>query len=176
MSYLNPLINLSRVVLDFIYPPLCLICKEVISEDSQNFKASVCSDCWNNLEIEEKPYCPECKVDLEFEGFHQCPVYLKIVYALGMFDENFQELIHNFKYKGKISLGKKLGHRLAEKLKKYDTSGYAYIIPVPLHKARKRERGFNQSEIVAESLGAELNLMVEKNILSRIKNTKDQTK
>ena len=95
---------------------------------------------------------------------------------MGVFDENFQEPIHHFKYKGKVSTGKSLGIRLAQELKKQNLSDVAYLIPVPLHKTRKRERGFNQSEIVAESLGAELSLTVEKNILSRIKNTKYQTK
>ena len=163
--------------MDFVYPPVCLICKEVIREEnSQNPRGSVCPVCWNGLEIEEKPYCSECKLDLDISQTHNCSTYLDRVYSLGVFDENFQALVHNFKYKNKISLGRILGQRLAEELKKYNIPDYAYIIPVPLHPARKRERGFNQSEIVAESLGAELNLKIEKNILSRIKNTRDQTK
>ena len=163
--------------MDFVYPPVCLICKEVIREEnSQNPRGSVCPVCWNSLEIEEKPYCSECKLDLDISQTHNCSTYLDRVYSLGMFDENFQEMIHHFKYKGKVSAGKSLGIRLAQELKKQSVSDVACLIPVPLHKARKRERGFNQSEIVAESLGAELNLKIEKNILSRIKNTRDQTK
>lgn len=177
MSYLSPIINLSRVVLDFVYPPICVICKEVIREEvPQNSKVLVCSDCWGNLEIKKKPFCPECKVEFESSQPHNCSGYLNKVYALGVFDENFQELIHQFKYKRKVSVGKRLGHRLAEEIQGHNVSDFTYLIPVPLHKARKRERGFNQSEILAESLGAELNLKVEKNILCRIKNTKDQTK
>ena len=177
MSYLSPIINLSRVVLDFVYPPVCLICKEVIREElSQNFKASVCSDCWDNLEIEEKQFCPECKVELENSQLHNCSAYLNKVYALGVFDENFQALIHQFKYKGKISVGKRLGQRLAEELRRQNLSDFIYLIPVPLHPARKRERGFNQSEILCEALARDLNLQFPQNILSRIKNTKDQTK
>jgi ComF family protein len=163
--------------LDFIYPPVCLICREVIREENpQNPRVAVCSDCWNALEVEEKPYCSECKLDLQFGQAHNCPAYLDRVYSLGMFDENFQEMIHHFKYKNKISLGKKLGQGLAEKLKEYNLVNYNHIIPVPLHKARKRERGFNQSEILAETLAKELNLLLQKEILFRIRNTKDQTK
>ena len=113
---------------------------------------------------------------MEINQLQHCSAYLDRVYALGVFDENFQELIHNFKYKGKISLGKKLGHRLAEELKGQNLSDFTYLIPVPLHKARKRERGFNQSEILAEALAQKLNLRLPQNILIRIKNTKDQTK
>lgn len=177
LNFFSPVTNLARVFLDFIYPPVCLICKAVIREEfPQNSKALVCSDCWCNLEIEEKSFCPECKVELESSQLHNCSAYLNKVYALGVFDENFQELIHQFKYKGKVSAGKSLGIRLAQELKKQRVTDVACLIPVPLHKARKRERGFNQSEIVAESLGTELDLKVEKDVLIRIKNTKDQTK
>ena len=177
MSYFTPIINLSRVVLDFVYPPVCLVCKEVIREEFlPESKALVCSCCWNNLEIEEKPFCPECKVELKISQLHDCSAYLNKVYALGVFDENFQALIHHFKYKGKISLGKRLGYRLAEELKGQNLSDFTYLIPVPLHKVRKRERGFNQSEILGEALAQKLNLRLPQNILIRIKNTKDQTK
>lgn len=177
----SPVLNLARTFLDFVYPPVCLICKEVIQEKnspefSSNLRPSVCSNCWVSLETCEKPYCPECKNELDNLQIDCCASHLKSVYALGIFDENFQELIHHFKYKGKISLGKSIGLRLAEELRKQDLSEIAYIIPVPLHKVRKRERGFNQSEILAEILGVELNLKVDKSVLSRIRNTKDQTK
>ncbi len=178
---LRPVLNLARVFLDFVYPPVCLICKEVTQDQDlpeffSKFKPSVCSNCWSSLEISEKPYCPECKTELTSLLEDCCSSQLKSVYALGIFDENFQELIHHFKYKGKISLGKAIGLRLADELKRQNPVEIACIIPVPLHKVRKRARGFNQSEILAEILGSELNLKVEKDILFRIKNTKDQTK
>jgi len=177
LNYLSPILNLSRVVLDFIYPPVCLICQEVIREEfSNDSRISVCYECWNNLETEEKPYCNECKIDLEISQTHKCLTYLDKVYSLGLFDENFQGLIHHFKYKNKISLGKRLGQRLAEELQKQNLSDFAYLIPVPLHKTRKRERGFNQSEILAQTLSSSLNLPLQKEILFRIRNTKDQTK
>lgn len=180
-GHLSPVLNLARIFLDFVYPPVCLICKEVIQENnltegSLNFRPAVCSNCWNALEIFEKPFCPECKTELPNLLQDCCSSYLKSVYALGIFDENFQEIIHHFKYKGKISLGKRIGLRLADQLKSEDLSQIAYIIPVPLHKVRKRERSFNQSQILAEILAQKLDLQVENKLLFRIKNTKDQTK
>ncbi len=181
LGKLGPVLNLARTFLDFIYPPVCLICKEVIleknsSDGSLNSKPLVCSNCWSELELFEKPFCPQCKTELPNLLQDCCSFYLKSVYSLGIFDENFQELIHSFKYKGRVSLGKKIGLRLAEELRKQGLSDIAYLIPVPLHKVRKRERGFNQSQILAEILGRNLNIAVEDKILFRIKNTKDQTK
>src|SRR3990170_5122645 len=100
-SYFNSLINLSRVFLDFVYPPVCLICKEVTKEEispefSSNLKPLVCINCWSSLEISGKPYCPECKAELANLLQDCCSSHLKSVYALGIFDENFQELIHHF--------------------------------------------------------------------------------
>ncbi len=177
----SPVLNLARTFLDFVYPPVCLICKEVIQETnspdgSSNSKPLVCSNCWSELELFEKPFCPQCKIELPNLQQNCCSFYLKSVYSLGIFDENFQELIHSFKYKGRVSLGKRIGLRLAEKLKSENLSEIGCIIPVPLHKVRKRERGFNQSQILAETLGRQLNLPVQNKIMFRIKNTKDQTK
>ena len=99
-----------------------------------------------------------------------------MVKSLGTFDDHYQVLIHNFKYKRKTSLGKRLGLRLGENLcsdQRFLDSDL--LMPVPLHPARKRERGFNQSEILAEMVSERINVPLAKGILRRIKNTKDQT-
>lgn len=49
------------------------------------------------------------------------------------------------------------------------------MIPVPLHRARKRERGFNQSEILAEGISQVLDRTTLNTVLKRKRNTKDQT-
>lgn len=97
--------------------------------------------------------------------------------ALGTFDDYFQKLIHGFKYQQKSSLGKRLGKALGEKLKEDKIAEkFDCLVPVPLHSARKRDRGFNQSEILALEMSEATNLPVLKKLLKRTKNTKDQTK
>ena len=54
-------------------------------------------------------------------------------------------------------------------------SGCDMVIPVPLHRARERERGFNQSEVLAEGTSRAMGTALTKGILKRRKNTKDQT-
>ena len=99
------------------------------------------------------------------------------VRSLGLFDDHYQKLIHAFKYQAKTSLGKRLGRILAEKLREDGIlPGFDCLIPVPLHPARKRERGFNQSELLADELSEVTHLPELKQLLKRIRNTKDQTK
>jgi ComF family protein len=73
--------------------------------------------------------------------------------AVGYYDATFLEAIHNFKYKGKIASGKTLGRLMAEyRYPTFNLSDFTLIMPVPLHSKRLRERGFNQSVILARQI------------------------
>ena len=88
-----------------------------------------------------------------------------------------QALIHNIKYSGfrkaGIYFGKLLGNRLHsdERINKFD-----YILPVPLHNAKLRERGYNQAYLIAQGLSETLNIKISENFLIRKKNTESQTR
>ena len=56
----------------------------------------------------------------------------------------------------------------------FELSDYNYLIPVPLHKSRYAERGFNQSEILARELGHLFDILIHLDNLVRVKNTKPQ--
>ena len=99
-----------------------------------------------------------------------------MVRSLGRFDDYYKELIHRFKYGKKIPLGRKLARRLGETINSnFHFLESDFLIPVPLHKSRYRERGFNQSEVVAEEISKITGVLVLKGVLKRKKNTKDQT-
>jgi ComF family protein len=99
-----------------------------------------------------------------------------MVRSLGRFDDYYRQLIHRFKYGKKIPLGRKLAQRLGETI--IGNSSFLesdFLVPVPLHRSRYRERGFNQSEVVAEEISKTTGVASLKNVLKRKKNTKDQT-
>ena len=172
----NPIFDLKNALIDFVLPPHCIICSRYLTPEEK----IVCDTCWENLEILPSFFCPDCQNFLDERSF-SCGicthnVTLSAVRSLGTFDDFYQKLIHGFKYQQKISLGQRLGRRLGEMLIKDKTvSRFDCLIPVPLHSARKRERGFNQSEILAEELSKFTELPLLKT-LKRIRNTKDQTK
>lgn len=169
-------------LLDFIYPQSCPLCKKPISQDAKG----VCENCWSILAVLPHSFCPYCKSFFEEEDLvlrHHC-VFLNrfeerrilAVRSLGTFDDCYKTLIHRFKYDRKIPLGKRLAQSLGEKIASdKNLSNCDLVIPVPLHRARKRERGFNQSEILAEGMSNVINVAVLKDVLKRKKNTKDQT-
>jgi ComF family protein len=98
------------------------------------------------------------------------------VRSLGTFDDHYQKLIHRFKYGKSLPLGRRLAERLGQVVS--ETAGFGdchLVIPVPLHRARHRERGFNQSDVLAQGISQATGVAFGKGILKRKKNTKDQT-
>jgi ComF family protein len=186
---LHSLLELKDDLLDFVYPQHCAICKKYLRREEKD----ICEVCWNSLVILTDPFCPYCKSFIK-KGDTECGFCksagefsedhnILLVRSLGRFDDYYKELIHRFKYGKKIPLGKSLGQRLGETINDdsvflksdFKTQNSCFLIPVPLHKSRYRERGFNQSEIVADGISKITGLSVLKNVLKRKKNTKDQT-
>lgn len=176
------LLDIKDDILDFVYPQSCPICQKHLDRDERQ----VCEGCWKSLAILPAPFCPYCKSLFEEEESlveHGCMYLSKpkdrrilAVTSLGTFDDYYQKLVHRFKYDKKIPLGKRLAARLGQTVACcIDFTSCDLVIPVPLHRARHRERGFNQSEILAEGISEETKIPLAKDILKRRKNTKDQT-
>lgn len=89
-----------------------------------------------------------------------------------------KELIHNFKYNHILELGPVLGEYLVKALKKNNKllTGDPLITAVPLHFWRRSQRGFNQSEILADYLSSRLDLPKNFKILRKIRLTSPQVK
>ena len=77
---------------------------------------------------------------------------------------------HNRRNYGKIFAGE-LAARYADQLRRWEAEE---IIPVPLHRSRRRKRGFNQAEILARELGAATGIPVRTDVLFRVKKTSPQ--
>jgi len=103
---------------------------------------------------------------------------IEAAYALYYFAKGgkVQNLMHHFKYKGVYRIGNLLGNIAGEQLMRTDAFANAdYIIPVPLHKSRLKQRGYNQSKCFADGLAQKLAAKVTENNLVRIKATETQT-
>ncbi|MDB5030917.1 phosphoribosyltransferase family protein [Mucilaginibacter sp.] len=149
----------------------------------------LCPACGTDLMANEKIICTDCLYNLPFTNFHLQPdnivaqqfwgkINLEAAYALYYFTKGgkVQNLMHHFKYKGMHQIGNLLGNIAGGQLsknKKFTTVDY--IIPVPLHKSRLKERGYNQSACFANGLASKLNTMVEDANLVRVKATQTQT-
>lgn len=82
-----------------------------------------------------------------------------------------QSLIHGLKYSGMMRLGRTLGAMAAESV----SSKCDYIVPVPLHRTRRAERGYNQAHVLATGLGQVLRTPIA-DVCTRIRPTPTQTR
>ena len=163
--------------------------KKVYQETLQSFidliLPRLCFSCRNYLSQHEKGICIECIVSLPFtdhfnysnNALHQqLSLQLSLEHAVALCYFNKEglvaNLIHQLKYKKQKHIGTLFGQWLGEAiLKSSNFSTLRGIIPVPLHSKRKRERGYNQSEIIASAVSEIIQKPVYTNYLKRIIDT-----
>jgi ComF family protein len=171
-AYLKPM-QLRSYLADFvslIFPQLCPACHASLVANEN----ILCTDCLYSLPFTNFHLQPDNIVAQQFWG--KLPV--EAAYALYYFNKGgkVQNLIHQFKYNGMHRIGNVLGNIAGKQLVKSPVFTTAdMIIPVPLHKSRLKERGYNQSACFADGLAQQLNAVVERNNLVRIAATKTQT-
>lgn len=166
---------------DLIYPPVCILCKRLISAEEKDI--SLCLSCQNTIEKNLPPFCQKCSRHLEesLNGdlCHQCtrtPYHFDRVWATTVYNKTLTRLIHRFKYQNKTVLRKIFSKLIFSFIKDYhiDLSTFDFIVPIPLHPTRLRERGFNQAQLLAESLANELPATLLINQLLRTHYTRNQ--
>jgi len=150
--------------LDIIFPPLCLRCKSYLKVNTDK-NHLLCRACFLNIPIYEiVAYNPGLTLaaisSYENEALRKLLYAFKYNHFLGV-DAAIHTLIK--RYLSGIDLAKNLPH---------DT----IIIPIPLHKKRMRQRGFNQAERISNILGSLLGFPILKNTLIRIKDTPPQAR
>lgn len=168
-----------KIIINYIYPRniTCIICDNPIKLTNSY---SLCKSCFKELRfiLEGCNKCgkPIIHRNLERESLIECnycfnkTFYFDKVISCIEYDDISKKLILDFKYKSKTYLCKYIAQLMKEKILLEDMK-YDYILFVPLHKKRIRERGFNQSEKIANKLGELLNIPVL-DCIDRVKNTK----
>ena len=154
------------------------------------FFPAVCAGCDSFLLSYENVICTECRhkipltnhhLSIENEAYNKFYGRLPVEFATAMcyFHKKgiVQEMIHKLKYSGQEDIGKAIGSWYSEdlkalaKIKKIDA-----IVPVPLHKKRLRERGYNQVATFGEALSEGLDVSFNQSLLVRNVYSKTQTK
>jgi ComF family protein len=165
---------LLKSLADFIYPPICYGCDTEVEE------GLVCEGCRLALFTHELAVCPKCHrpCTRTAETCGQCriPFSLSRVRALGLYVPPFDKLVQAFKYSGKTKVGELLGRALAVLVEQDEVLSAAdAVCPVPLHPARLRERGFNQSLLLAAAISMSTRIPLAE-FLVRARNTATQTR
>ena len=164
----------GRALADFAWPPHCLGCERPLRA-----AVAFCPACCRGLRRARGPQCRLCSAPLAQEGAcRNCvdwqPVFERAL-VLGDFSSSMQRAVHRLKFGGQAAVGRQLGRLLgrsfANELAEVDA-----LVPVPLHAARQRERGYNQSLLIALGITEVIDLPVQPRALIRCRATPAQAR
>ncbi len=159
----------GRALLDLFYPPRCPGCGRV--------GALFCEACQAQIEALPKPACIRCGHPAATETLcpecRQIPSNLDRIASSAIFDHPLRDAIHDLKYNNNRSIARPLGARMAAYWLEHRLSA-DLIVPVPLHRGRLAERGYNQAALLARVLGREVGVRVAEDTLERQRATQQQ--
>lgn len=160
----------------WIYPPYCLLC----SRPSRSGR-ELCDDCAHDLPW-NRHACPRCALPMPTEsGERICGQCLKSPPAWDsaqsplVYDWPLNQLLQRFKFHNDLATGRLLGELLADFLVSATDPKPDLLLPVPLHAARLRERGFNQAVELARPVSRRMRIVIERSLCVRRKNTAVQS-
>jgi ComF family protein len=174
---------------DLLVPPACLICRglpagAVPGPEGENQRpAGICSVCWAGFSVLPETRCAVCGRPFQtgLEGAWACadclisPPAFDRAAAGGLFNGSLRLAIHAFKYERVFGLARPLAGFMAERLAPpFYPPEADLILPVPLHRRRLRQRGFNQALLLARSLYAPWPERLHPDLLRRIRWTEPQ--
>ncbi|HZZ38951.1 MAG TPA: ComF family protein [Acidobacteriaceae bacterium] len=140
-----------------LFPSDCRVCGLPLARFSF---LPICQSCWNDLPVQHVPLCIRCGEALTFDapGELQCrpcrvsPPDFQVAVAHGAYRGTLRSLLHLLKYDALEPLAQPLGKLLAQRI--LEIPGLPenlVVVPVPLYRGKRRERGFNQAERLAHA-------------------------
>lgn len=145
---------------EIVYPKICVLCKAKLT--GGNIDGLICPCCWAKIPKAAPPFCGQCGRTLDKRDIDKivCSKCLRITsfyekaYSCLRYEEGARELIHLFKYSGLAELKKPLCRMLIQHAGEYNIplAKADFLVPVPLHAAKMREREYNQTLLLAEGL------------------------
>lgn len=162
-------IPLISSIIDFVFPPSCPICNEGI-----NGQEIICPSCYNELKN-----TIHIKIQEHQHDFHYLTeeIHFDAIISCWEYSDLLEKVIRAVKYRRGTRLGRYMGRMAGEAMAGHlRPNTDCLLIPVPLHRSRYRERGYNQSEKIAAGLSESLSLSQIPKWLKRKKRTATQTK
>ena len=144
----------------------CVMCKKYHRKTDMAFNyrsIGICSECDRKIKRVKDKYC----LDENGEWIVISPYF---------YTGALRNAVLDYKFNGLRIYGKLFGHMMAEELAGNPLiEDYNMIVPIPLHKNRLRQRGYNQSEIIAKTLAEETGIKMDSKAVKRVRDTKHQS-
>lgn len=165
------------VLLDLLYPRRCPLCNAVLEFG----EIKVCESCMNKQVRIRPPYCMKCGKTIEDGTEEYCgdcsalPKSFERGFPVFAYTGAIKDALYAFKYKNQRSYGEFfadcIDRQYGEKLRNLQLDG---LVPVPLHRNKRKKRGYNQAEVLAGFLAERLDLPVYPAYILRVVNTSPQ--
>jgi len=163
--------KLIELAVDSFFPRRCVGCGK-----GGGF---LCPECLGKLPRLVPPLCPHCgrpqASGIVCPSCRQRQTKIDGIRSLFRFDEVVRKAIHELKYRNLKAISPCLAELLADYLRSNPLPGEA-LVGVPLHPRRLRERGYNQSSLLARELGRRIDLPVIEDCLIRVKQAQPQVR
>lgn len=143
--------QLADGLIALLFAPGCAACRQPLASPTSGI---VCDACWRAAHTIAPPFSLPC---------------LDLCEAAGVYDGVLREIVHALKYQGRTTLARPLARLIVERCGGV-LAGADAVVPVPLHPSRRRERGFNQAELIARALPLPC-----ADVLERLRATPSQT-
>lgn len=168
--------SIGDACLELIFPRRCPFCDEVVA-----FGEYICPECEKKISPITEPVCRKCGKPIDNERMEYCYdcSRKKHAYHTGkavfVYQGAVKESLYRFKYANRREYAAFYGQQA---VMHYGTwirqCGIEVLVPVPVHKQRRRQRGYNQAELFAREIGRRMNLPVRTDLLIRSINTRPQ--
>ncbi len=165
--------TIYKQLLQLFFPTRCPVCDGLVAP----YGEKICLACMEKLKLLTPPWCMKCGRKLEDEGelCEDCRkkghefIRGRALYEYG----SVAASIYRMKYGGRQEyadfFGEEMGRYLGSFIRQMKPDG---IVPVPLHRKRQKERGYNQAALLAKALGEHMEVPVYDKLVRRTKDTK----
>jgi ComF family protein len=167
----------KKAIISILYPRRCPICGKIVIPRGE----LACPPCQTLLVPIEEPRCKKCSKPVDSEEIEYClDCYTKRHqykkgFALWVYDANMKKSITDFKFHGRREYSDFYVNEIVKKYnKEIQKIAPDVLVPIPIHKSKHTQRGYNQAEILAKGIGEKLHIPVISHLLKRDRKTLPQ--
>jgi ComF family protein len=164
----------------FLYPEYCQLCHSARATCAEGY---VCADCKKTIKFLEPPFCNKCGRPyegaitnrFECENCRDLTLSFSSARSAAIASEPLLDIIHQYKYNRAYWFETVLADLLVSHATSELGNNWDFLLPIPLHPTREREREFNQAERLAAHLSRATGIPVNRDLLRRTRQTRSQT-
>jgi ComF family protein len=166
---------------DLLYPPACLLCRQRIVDASQPW----CEACHAAMPLIGRPICPRCGIGLPgaYDAQHLCAACrdsapgFDLARSAWWYRGPVQDAVQQFKYHRRWRVGQHLAEAMAQTARNtLPLAAIDAVLPVPLFWLKRRARGFNPAQLLAQTVAQSLGKPLHLRGLRRTRWTTSQTR